>query len=144
MFKKTYSQKIARVFEITNYFMVTAMVVLTGTAILTGIIIFFIPTFIVILIFCVAGSVLGIKYIKHSRGELDEEKVLGMWVGTIFLNALPLLISIYVFYKELSSINESNYRQDFGIFTLIWIILMIWWSLAVVISITAIWSDESK
>jgi hypothetical protein len=144
MFKKTYSQKIARVFEITNYFMVTAMVILTGTAILTGIVIFFIPALIVILIFCVAGIVLGIKYIKHSRGELDEEKILGMWVGTIFLNALPFLTNIYIFYKDFSSLSKCSYRQDFGIFTLIWMILMIWWSLAVILSITAIWSAESK
>ena len=85
-----------------------------------------------------------VGYFKHSRGALDEEKVLGMWVGTIVLNALLLLPNLYLFYRETGFSGDYDYQEHFGIFPLIWVSLMIWWAWAIILSVTAIWSDERQ
>jgi branched-subunit amino acid transport protein AzlD len=141
--KKTASQKIAGVFEIAGYLWLTPSVIsllypllaLIGcivTASVTGVLFLAIP----FLIFG-AGVFLLVQYYRHSRGLLGEGKINALWVGTLVFNLLFLLPSAYGFY----SIPKARYHNGGQeIFIVVWSALILWWSAAVLMSITALMS----
>lgn len=91
--KKTYSQKVARVFEVIDYFMllpagVGALVgfVLLGTNLLYAMLLYG---------FLIIGMVLLVGYFKHSRGRLDEKYFSALWLTTAVYNFILLLPALY-------------------------------------------------
>ena len=99
----TVSQKIARVFEIVGYFwlvpsaislflplLYSIMFIVTGNA--AGIV----GLAIIMGIFGI-GIFLLVKYYQHSRGLLDEEKILPLWFGTLIFNSILLSPVVYAF-----------------------------------------------
>ena len=142
MIAKTYSQKIARVFEVVNYFMAPIPMAFGGLTL------FFAPwmIFVVLMIwlFCGPGLWLAALYFKHSRGELDEEKAPGMWIGTIAFNGLFLLVNIGVVYRNYSSAHESFYPRTIRTVEIVWVVLALWWMLAIILSLTALWSEYKQ
>ena len=140
MIKKTFSQKIARVFEIVNYLMAPIPLALGG------LILFFAPwMFLLVLMiwmFCGPGLWLAALYFRHSRGELDEEKILGMWLGTIAFNGLFLLVNVCVVCRNYNSPGKSLYPLVIQTVETVWVVLVIWWILAIILALTAIWYQE--
>jgi hypothetical protein len=144
MIRKTLSQKMARIFEIVNYPLgaITAVLIAIAT-IYFPVLIFYMGLPVILWILGGWGLFLAIRYINHSRGALDEEKALPMWVGTIIFNALLLFPNLYLFSQKLVSADGRS-SPDFGIWTIIRVSLMVWWTLAIILSVAAIWSDERQ
>jgi hypothetical protein len=95
--EKTYSQKVARVFEIICYLLLVPtfvsliypfMMVIIGLASGRGDL-----ALISLLPFTIVGIgiALLVGYYKHSRGLLDEKKVPALWMTTAIYNLLLLL-----------------------------------------------------
>lgn len=140
--KWTASEKIARVFEIVGYLWLTPSIIslfypliflissiFTGSA--PGILFSAIP--FVIFGF---GVCFLVQYYCHSRGLLDANAILWLWVGTFVFNLLFLLPSLYGFYTIPEARGQHNSGQDIVIF--VWGLLIFWWSMAVLLSITAL------
>lgn len=126
MFRKSFSQKVGRVFEIVAYLLlVPAILCLFHSLLLIYL------GLIVILIFS-CGILLLIGYVKHSRGTLGEEKVIPFWVGTFFYNALPLLIVIFSMQNDYQNLDLQRLLSPYGLFGLA---IVIWWIVAVMLSI---------
>jgi hypothetical protein len=140
MIKKPYSQKIAGVFEIVNYLLAPIPLAFGG------LLLFFVPwMFLLVLmiwIFCAPGLWLAALYFKHSRGELDEEKILGMWLGTIAFNGFFLLVNVCFVYRNYSPSDKSYYPLTILTVETVWVVLVIWWLLAILLALTAIRSEE--
>jgi hypothetical protein len=91
--EKTYSQKVARIFEIIDYLMLlpAAVGALFGLALLGAN-----PLYTLLLYtFLLIGLVLLVGYFKHSRGRLDEKYFSGLWLTTAGYNFVLLLPSLY-------------------------------------------------
>lgn len=84
--EKTYSQKIARVFEIVDYILLLPSIL--GVFLAT--LIFSIVTFLVYGIF-IAGVILLVGYRRHARGNLSPENLTALWIGTAVYNFILLL-----------------------------------------------------
>src|SRR5688572_23218851 len=87
--EKTYSQKIARVFEIADYILLVPATfgVLAATLGFNGV------TLIIYVVFIV-GLILLIGYRRHWRGNLSPENLTALWIGTIVYNLILLLPSL--------------------------------------------------
>ena len=136
MSEKTISQKIARVFEIVDYFLLVPTVagLFFGIAMLSDV--NSLPFGLAICAVFTIGMTLLVGYFKHSRGRLSEKSTVALWVGTIVFNGLFLLPSLYF-----SFINggESSSRNE--LFEIVfspygWIIG--WWTIAISGSIVAL------
>lgn len=93
MTQKTYSQKVARVFEIIDYFMLlpAAIGFLFGFAFIASN-----PLYTLLLYsFLIIGIVLLVGYFKHSRGNLDEKYFSALWLTTAGYNLVLLLPVLY-------------------------------------------------
>jgi hypothetical protein len=93
MTDKTYSQRVARVFEILDYFMLVpaAIGALVGLALL-----FANPLYSFLLYgFLTVGIVLMVGYFKHSRGRLEEKYFNALWLTTAGYNFVLLLPFLY-------------------------------------------------
>ena len=109
MTEKTFSQKVARGLEILSYLLlIVAVLSLLGGVIL----ILYVPIMFILywlwfsiptaLVACY-GIFLMMRYVKHSRGDLDEDKIASMWIGTIVYNSLlscPFLYAVITFTQE--------------------------------------------
>lgn len=156
MSEKTYSQQVARVFEIAGYVMFSLALIyplyLMRFSGPLGILIYIIYLFIFLIIpllipvFLIgAGTILFVKYCKHSRGRLDEEKVIPMWSGTFFFNLILLLPAGYLYYSRYF-IDErfvSDPLADGYVF-LFFTALVVWLEFAVALSATAAFSEIKK
>lgn len=92
------SQKIARTFEIVDYFMLIPAACATFLSLMfIGVAPWF--PFLIFAIF-IFGCVLMIGYFKHSRGRLNEKHISALWIATIAFNAvLSLPFIIYAWYS---------------------------------------------
>ena len=117
--QKTYSQRVARGFEILCYVMlVPALLSLIYPLIgvFSGILAGNAPIFFISLIpFLIAapGFFLLAGYIKHSRGELAEERVPTLWSATAIYNFLLLLPWLYAASAQFQ--NARNFARFSGI-----------------------------
>lgn len=147
MFRKTFSQKIARVFEVVGYLLLVPAILsliypffVLVASLFTLQIHFFMMSLIPFLIFGL-GLTLLIGYFKHSRGTLSEEKTIPLWVGTFFYNALPLLPIFYQILTNLDAYQNFNFQGRLPLFSFFCILLVLWWAAAVLLSIGAIFSE---
>lgn len=120
MTEKTFSQKVARAFEIADYFL---LIPAAFGLFWAGILIFSAPWF-TLPIFAVAGYgvFLMTRYFKHSRGNLDADKIASMWIGTIIYNALlslPIWYFAFVAVKEYTIFEAKFSGNLFGAGTII-------------------------
>ncbi len=129
MWKKSLSEKIARVFEIVGYI----LLVPAALAVLVSAMVIF-PLIISVPLFGI-GLSLFVGYAKHSRGNLNESRILPLWIATFLFNFLPLLIPAYQHYS-----NTDERFESVGLFSGL---LIFWWIIACCLSLTAIY-DESK
>ena len=142
---KTVSQKIARVFEIAGYLWLGPSIISLFLPFLYSIMFIFTghPEGIVALAVIAGifgtGIFLLVKYYQHSRGWLDEDKVLPLWFGTLIFNSLFLLPTIYFYFS--SSSRSYSYNTEQSILTLIWYLPPFWWAMAVLLSVAAIVSQ---
>ncbi|HEX8368668.1 MAG TPA: hypothetical protein VF604_09015 [Pyrinomonadaceae bacterium] len=144
--KMTASEKIAGVFEIAGY-----LWLLPSTISLLYPLIFFIGSLIgasvpslllsaIPFLLFGAGAFLPVQYYRHSRGLLGAEKITALRVGTLVFNLLFLLPSVYGFYS-VSADRRHYQRSEQDIFIFAWGLLIVWWSAAVLLSITALMSQ---
>jgi hypothetical protein len=138
----TNSQKIARFFEIVNYFMLVpaAFGIFMSFLLIGGA-----PWFTaIILAISAVGMALLVGYFKHSRGRLAESKVKALWIGTIAYNGLFLLPTIYVVLSM--AIDEGNrFSRNFSEpYFLLGVAIFVWWILAIAGSGLALKSDLSN
>ena len=131
MWKKSLSEKIARVFEIVGYVLLIPAIPLV---VLSAVFIF--PLLISLPAFGI-GLTLLVGYVKHSRGTLDEGKILPLWMVPFLYNVLPLMFIGFRFY---GAHQNKIGLDDFNIFSLL---LVFWLIAAVCLSLTAIY-DEIK
>jgi hypothetical protein len=91
--EKTYSQKVARVFEVIDYFLlfpaaigalVSVFALMAGSA-------YALLTLAVLTV----GIILMVGYFKHSRGRLDEKYFSALWLTSAGFNFLLFLPWLY-------------------------------------------------
>jgi len=85
--KKKYSQKIAVIFKIFSLFM------LIPAAIGIFFSLFLLPYGLIIIFVVTLGLILFAGYISHSKGNLNKNEVISLWVGTIIYNGVPVIFS---------------------------------------------------
>ncbi len=107
--EKTYSQKVARVFEILDYVLLipTIISLIYPVLFITGgiterspemVLIGFVPFIIVF-----SGLVLLFGYRKHAKDKLDEKYIPTLWLTTAIYNFLLLLPWLFIAAKGLQS-----------------------------------------
>ena len=127
MYKKHLSEKIARVFEIVGYILLIPTIPLVVFSAL-----FIFPLLISIPVFGI-GLTLFAGYVKHSRGNLDESKIVILWIATFLFNFLPLLFLATRYYS-----NAKDSFENVGFFS---ILLIFWWISACCLSLTAFYDE---
>ena len=135
----TYSQKVARAFEIADYFLLIPAIlgVLVATS-LVKIMIVSLAIYGVILI----GLILMVGYFKHSRGRLSKEWVLRLWIGSAVYNFGLLMPLIYfIYFQAMRFINDTNYQMSWEDFLKFFIILF-GYTIAVFVSIKSYLSER--
>ncbi|MEO6588295.1 MAG: hypothetical protein ABIP06_03110 [Pyrinomonadaceae bacterium] len=143
MSEKTISQKIARVFEIVDYFLLVPaiagllfgiMMIISGEAAIFG---------VGILTVFTIGTILLIGYFKHSRGTLSKAKTRNLWIGTIIFNGVFLAPSLYFVFLDTSATNSQHNLAETIFSSYGW--LLVWWTIAVGGSIIALgYYDDQK
>lgn len=100
--EKTFSQKVARFFEVMNFIALIPITLSLGVILFFSvfytlaflasgwILIYFTIELIILLIPYSLMCLLLRGYFLHSRGRLSEEKVKWLWIGTIIFNIIPL------------------------------------------------------
>jgi purine-cytosine permease-like protein len=88
--ERTYSQKIARGFELADYF----LLIPAGFGVVLASMLFNFLTLLVYAFFIV-GVVLLAGYYKHSRGKLRAEYFPALWLATAVYNFILLLPCLY-------------------------------------------------
>jgi hypothetical protein len=143
--KMTTSGKIARVFEIAGYIWLLPSVISLGLLVIYSIALTLaghpVGIFVLAIIAGIfsAGVFLLRRYYAHSRGFLDEKKILPLWYATLAFNLMFLLPSIYFQY----STGALDYSYDNGeiVTILIGYSPLFWWATAVMLSVAAIISE---
>lgn len=124
-----YSQKVAVVFEISGYILIIPSLflmviplfgVLGGIAAFSPVIVFW---SLIPLVFFVLGVALFVGYIKHTRGNLIENKILPMWFGTIFINLIPLAVTALFLYSTRPS---SAYPHKTPVDVFPYLLILFW------------------
>jgi hypothetical protein len=107
--ERTYSQNVARAFEIADY-------ILLIPAILGAVLATLIPSILTLLVygFFIAGVVLLVGYFKHSRGQLDESNFSALWIASAVYNGVLLLPCLYFASTLLQSGILDNEYSDGG------------------------------
>ncbi len=88
--ERTYSQKVARAFEIADY----VLLIPAGFGAFLATLVFSGFTLLVYGFFIV-GVVLLVGYYKHSRGKLGEDHFSALWIATAVYNSILLLPCLY-------------------------------------------------
>ncbi len=107
MTRKTYSQRVARVFEVIDYIMLAP----AGIGVLFGIgLLYANPLYTLLLyVFLTIGIILLFGYFNHSRGRLDEKYFSALWLTTAGYNFVLLLPFLY----WASTILQDNGFRDY-------------------------------
>ena len=91
--QKTYSQKVARVFEIMDYILLvpSALGLLLATLLIKE------AAWFALLVYAAFGVGVGlmIGYFKHSRGRLAEEYIPALWMTSAIYNLILLLPCLF-------------------------------------------------
>lgn len=145
--EKTYSQKVARVFEIFNYFLIipATLGALLATLLLAG------AAWFTLLIYTIygIGLALFVGYFRHSRGKLDEQKIPLLWITTAIYNFVLLLPCL--FYVAMWFQNETWVRppahgasKDSFMYFLISLSIVSGYLAAVIFSMRAYYFEKRK
>jgi hypothetical protein len=143
MFQKTFSQKVARIFEIVGYVMLLPSIIsliypllmlLASIASLRFEL--FLYCSIPFILFGI-GTTLLVGYFKHSRGILDERKIIPLWGGTFFFNCLFLVPTFYFSFGWLTNVRDFQTEQFSNPFVLVYLAVFFWWFCAVFLSVVA-------
>lgn len=167
---KNYSENIAKLFEIVNYFLLIP-IILTGILLAPFIFYLFVIAIILIFskqdfdngltiliqfIFISAIIIFGIRlmfgYYRHSRGKLDRKKVDRLWVKTICFNAIFFFPSFYLHLQCLITeecsaqmLSRLSYIMNASsAFSLVFLILTCWWGIAIILPFVAVFSTEDE
>ena len=157
MFRKTFSQKAARVFEVIGYlllvpatsYLIISLILVLGVLIsfqrenLFFQILYLIGTLIPFFIYSL-GVLFLTGYFKHSRGTLSGKKIIPLWVGTFFYNALPLSAIIYQLITMPDNYHNFDFQQLLSPYMLLSVSLIVWWAVAASLSIGAIYSELTE
>ena len=150
MFRKTFSQKAARVFEVAGYLLLVPAIlsliypfIMVIASLVSLQIQIFVMSLIPFFIFGLGSILLG-GYIKHSRGTLDEDKIIPLWGGTLVYNVLPLLPVFYQIFMKSDEFHNYSFQQLLSPYALFCIFLALWWIVAVSLSIGAIFSELTE
>jgi len=138
--EKTYSQKVARVFEIVDYFMLFP----AGIGALVGLVFLSKSPGIAFLIYAIlaVGIALMVGYFKHSRGTLDESYFSALWITTAIYNFIPLLPCLYFASTLLQPRDE--YGEGGSLFGFVIIATMTFGYLAAVLNAIAAYSFDKQ
>ncbi|HVE55448.1 MAG TPA: hypothetical protein VNB22_01380 [Pyrinomonadaceae bacterium] len=141
--EKTYSQKVARVFEIVDYFLLLP----AGVGALVGFFALFGQPLYGLLIYMIlgVGMALLVGYFKHSRGRLDEKYISVLWLTTAvynFLLFLPWLYNASTYLQPSQSWARGENQFTAGFFLLLAIVLG--YIFAIVFSIRAYSFEKRK
>jgi hypothetical protein len=88
--ERTYSQKVARTFEVADYILL--LPASFGALLAT---LAFSAFTLLVYAFFIVGVVLLVGYFKHSRGRLGAEYVSALWIGTAIYNLILLLPCLF-------------------------------------------------
>lgn len=135
---KTFSQKAAHVFEIVCYVLLIPAVISILYTLFTFWVLVFIPFTITAI-----GVVLLAGYRKHSRGKMEENASI-LWLGTFIFNAIPLTPIFYQVIFNPDRYKNTNLGDILQPPVLFFLLLTLWWIIAVSISITLIWDEIRK
>ncbi|HEY8559566.1 MAG TPA: hypothetical protein VIL74_04120 [Pyrinomonadaceae bacterium] len=93
MVEKTYSQKIARMFEIVDYILLPP----ASFGLFLAVFMVGVSPLIPLLLYAFAGVgfVLLAGYFKHSRGRLADKYVSALWLATAVYNSVLFLPCLY-------------------------------------------------
>ena len=143
MFRKTFSQKVARIFEIVGYVMLIPALIslIYPLLMLLGSLAelrfdLFLYCSIPFILFGI-GTTLLVGYIKHSRGTLDEGKIIPLWGGTFFFNCLFAVPTFYFSLSWLTNVKNIQTEQFLNPFALVYLFIIFWWFCAVFLSVVA-------
>ncbi len=111
--EKTYSQRIARVFEIVDYFLLLPAGVgaLVGLAAIASSPVFSLLMFAILTV----GLILLVGYYKHSRGTLNEKYISALWITTAVYNFILFLPWLYFASRV---IDEEDGKKSFVVLVL--------------------------
>jgi hypothetical protein len=141
--EKTYSQKVARVFEIIDYFMLlpAAIGFLFGLALIASN-----PLYTMLLYaFLISGIILLVGYFKHSRGRLDEKYFSALWLTTAGYNLVLLLPSLYSASTLLQTESFKGYEGNSALISFLFLLGLVFSYLgAIVFSIKAFSFERRK
>ena len=146
MKQKTYSQKVARVFEIIDYFMLFP----AGIGVLVGLFLLYANPLYTLLLyaFLTFGIFLLVGYFKHSRGTLDEKYFSALWLTTAGYNLVLLLPCLYWASSILQSGGFESYDGTTDgamvVFFLILVAIVFSYLAAIVFSIKAFSFERRK
>lgn len=132
--EKTYSQKIARVFEIVDYILLLPAVL----GVFMATLIFSVATLIVYGIF-IAGIVLLVGYRRHARGNLRPENLTALWLGTAIYNFILLLPCLFLTSKML----QNEVSGDMGV-SFFFVLAVVFGYLAAIISSVKAYQFEKR
>ncbi len=117
--KKTYSQKIARIFIIIGFIMLIPPILkMIDSLVLNSD--FVGPIYFFIVIF---GLVLFAGYISHSRGDMKPDTVLWLWLGTIIFYGVPLVFTLS---RAISLFFNSQFGERYGFIFFLTGLSLIW------------------
>jgi hypothetical protein len=139
--ERTYSQNVARAFEIADYILLIPAILGAGLATL-------IPSIFTLVVygFFIFGVVLLVGYFKHSRGRLNESSVSVLWIGTAVYNGVLLLPCLYYASTLLQTgILENEYAsaESFTYFLFTFLIVSGYFA-AVMFSLKAYFFEKRK
>jgi len=141
--EKTYSQKIARGFEIADYILLVPAVI--GALLATLVAGLF--TLVIYGIFF-TGVILLVGYYKHARNTLNQKYSAALWIATAVYNSLLLLPCLYYASTLLQtgSFRDIDGRLDEGqiIFFLIVLSVVFGYFTAIILSLKAYSFEKRK
>lgn len=158
MLEKTFSQKAARVFEIIGYLLIVPATLLWLLSFLLVLGMLnslrlenfhhqtfdnLLPLLIPSIIYSL-GILLLVGYFKHSRGTLSENKIIPLWIGTLFYNLPPLLAVIYQIIIMPNNYHNIDFQELLSPYVLLSLSLVVWWVIAIVLSIGAIYNELTE
>ncbi len=165
---RNYSENIARVFEIVNYFIlipllcfgiwwlpsIIYLIVIVIVSLFSERFTNFGITYLLILLGVIGIIIFNIQlllgYYRHSRSKLNKKKVDKLWIKTICFNAIFFFPSFYHHLQCL--VTEECFVQPFSrlnyilnisnVFPIVFLILTCWWAMAIILSFIAALSIE--
>ena len=142
MTEKTYSQKVARVFEIIDYFMLLP----AGIGFLVGLAFISVnPLYTVLLYaFLTTGIVLMVGYFKHSRGRLDEKYISALWLTTAAYNLVLFLPCLYRTSRLLQEANFKGYEGNDELASFMFLLAVVFAYLAAIVFSMKAFSFERR